>query len=147
MTRFICMNGIFLTSLLLQSCIVIGMIHDVEAHVLDQKRLSSTEMMMETPKNIEKRAARISTSTTAVCYDAEDTRHIRLWNGRAPHALGNNPCKDIPFMWVFMPKRSAPHTDVSIIIMPGGGYDKLTDVNEQLPVARYFADELGKQIC
>jgi hypothetical protein len=113
MTRFICMNGIFLTSLLLQSCIVIGMIHDVEAHVLDQKRLSSTEMMMETPKNIEKRAARISTSTTAVCYDAEDTRHICLWNGRAPHT--------------------------------GGGYDKLTNRKEQIPVAQYFANKLGEQ--
>jgi hypothetical protein len=61
----------------------------------------------------QKGAARSSTSTTPVCYDAEDTRHICLWNGRAPHT--------------------------------GGGYDKLTNRKEQIPVAQYFANKLGEQ--
>jgi hypothetical protein len=131
--------------LLLQIYIVVGIIHDVGAQYSYQKRSASIKMIMEASKNIAKRAAQTSTSDTALCYDANNKNHIRLWNGRAPGAVGDNVCKDIPFLRVFFPNESAPSTDVGIVLMPGGGYDRLTDLKEQTPVAQYFANTIGKQ--
>ncbi len=87
--------------------------------------------------------AETSSSDTALCYDASKKHHIRLWSDRAPGAVTDDPCKDIPFLRLFEPNDSAPRTDVGIIVMPGGGYDRLTDLKEQAPVARYFANTLG----
>ena len=68
---------------------------------------------------------------------------MRLWDNRAPGAAGDDPCKDIPFLRVFAPTQSAARTDAAIIIIPGGGYDQLTNTKEQEPVADYFTSQLG----
>lgn len=70
---------------------------------------------------------------------------MRLWDNQAPGAVGDDPCKDIAFLKIFLPTESSSRTDVGIIIIPGGGYDQLNNTKEQAPVAEYFADKLGKQ--
>jgi acetyl esterase/lipase len=82
-------------------------------------------------------------TNTGACYDADDRNDLRLWADKAPGAIGTNPCTDIPFLQVFTPHGSAPATDIGIVVIPGGGYNELTDVNEQTPVGQYFADKLG----
>lgn len=80
---------------------------------------------------------------TAVCYNANDSRDLRLWEDQAPGATGANPCTDIPFLRVFRPEGPIPATDIGIVVIPGGGYNELIDENEQAPVGQYFADKLG----
>ncbi|CAF1376276.1 unnamed protein product [Adineta steineri] len=108
--------------------------------MIDRFRLRSRYQKRSANANME---AKTSTSTPPPCYESDDESNLRLWNNSAPGAVGNDSCKDIPFLKVFMPNASAPQTDIGIIIIPGGGYDKLTDSNEQTPVAQYFANKLG----
>lgn len=88
--------------------------------------------------------ARSPGNKTSLCYDANDAHHQRLWVDRAPGAMGDDPCTDIPFLRIFMNSWSTQRTDVGIIVIPGGGYDQLTNTKEQEPVAKYFADKLGE---
>jgi acetyl esterase/lipase len=73
------------------------------------------------------------------CYDPSDPTKLRLWEGGAPGAVGSNPCRDIPYMQAFSPSGGKQLLSPAILIMPGGGYDRLTDTKEQAPVAEYFA--------
>jgi acetyl esterase/lipase len=73
------------------------------------------------------------------CYDPSDPTKLRLWDGEAPGAVGNDPCRDIPYMQVFRPSGRERSSSPAILIIPGGGYDRLTDTKEQAPVAEYFA--------
>jgi acetyl esterase/lipase len=73
------------------------------------------------------------------CYNPDDPTELRLWEGQAPGAAGNDPCHDIPFIRVFRPTGENHHPSSTILIIPGGGYDRLTDTKEQTPVAEYFA--------
>lgn len=75
------------------------------------------------------------------CYDANDKTQVPLWNGQAPGAAGEDPCQDVPYMQVFRPLSGNPNGG-AILIIPGGGYDRLTDGKEQAPVAEYFANTL-----
>jgi acetyl esterase/lipase len=90
-----------------------------------------------------------SSARTSPCYDANDPRDIRLWPGTAPGAIGNDPCRDIPFLQVYRPHglqqktASRREDDRAIIVIPGGGYDRLSDEKEQAPVAEYFSGQLG----
>jgi acetyl esterase/lipase len=81
--------------------------------------------------------------TATVCYDASDPDDLPLWPNQAPGAVGTDPCTDIPFLRVFRPAGPAPTTDIGIIVIPGGGYDQLSDTGEQSPVATFFANQLG----
>lgn len=90
-----------------------------------------------------KRSTLFSFSKDAYCYNADSQQDIRLWENRAPGAVGNDPCKDIPFMRVFWPTKSVRRTDIGMLIFPGGGYGRLTNFREQAPVAEYFANKLG----
>ncbi|WP_371417207.1 alpha/beta hydrolase [Granulicella sp. L60] len=76
------------------------------------------------------------------CYDPGDPTEVRLWEGDAPGATGNDPCRDIPYMRVFRPAAGAGSPSAAILIIPGGGYDRLTDTKEQEPVAEYFSRTL-----
>jgi len=78
-------------------------------------------------------------ASTSNCYDPSDPAKLRLWEGEAPGAVGNDPCRDIPYVQVFSPSRDKRFSSPAILIMPGGGYDRLTDTKEQAPVAEYFA--------
>ena len=78
-------------------------------------------------------------ASTSNCYDPNDPTKLRLWEGEAPGAVGNDPCRDIPYVQVFTPSGGKRLSSPAILIMPGGGYDRLTDTKEQAPVAEYFA--------
>jgi acetyl esterase/lipase len=82
-------------------------------------------------------------TTPAPCYDANDPDDLLLWTNQAPGAVGSDPCTDVPFLRVFRPSGPAPATDTGIIVIPGGGYDQLSDVSEQSPVGTFFANQLG----
>lgn len=76
---------------------------------------------------------------SASCYDAGDTSKLRLWEGSAPGTVGGDLCRDVPYMQVFRPPEGSHVSGPAILIIPGGGYDRLTDAAEQAPVAEYFA--------
>jgi len=76
------------------------------------------------------------------CYDPSDPQDIRLWEGRAPGAIGDDPCRDIPYLRVFA-SQSNSNRKPAILILAGGGYDHLTDTKEQTPVADYFSRTMG----
>jgi hypothetical protein len=76
------------------------------------------------------------------CYDPSDPNLIRLWPGRAPGAVGENPCGDIPYLRVFTASSQMRSAKPVILIIPGGGYDRLTDTKEQTPVAEHFVENL-----
>lgn len=66
---------------------------------------------------------------------AQQTK-IRLWPNDAPNAVGSEPA-DIPDLTYFpAPEQSA--TGASIIICPGGGYARLSDVKEGSDVAKWL---------
>lgn len=75
------------------------------------------------------------------CYDAADRNQIRLWDGAAPGATGDDPCLDIPYLKVF-PASAGDAAGPAMLLLAGGGYDHLSNGKEQAPVARYFADQL-----
>ena len=75
------------------------------------------------------------------CYTAGDPQQVRLWEGRAPGAAGDDPCRDIPYLQVVLPPKSSA-SGAAVLIIPGGGYDNLTNAKEQGPVAAYFAQNL-----
>ena len=82
------------------------------------------------------------------CYNPRDTQEIRLWEGRAPGATGEDPCKDIPFLRVFSSVgKDGSAAQPAILILPGGGYDQLTDTKEQAPVAEYFSQTFHVKAC
>jgi acetyl esterase/lipase len=81
--------------------------------------------------------------TAAHCFDASDASDIRLWPGNAPGATGDDPCRDIPFMKRYAPVGGQGINRAAILIIPGGGYDRLSDAKEQAPVAEYFASHLN----
>jgi acetyl esterase/lipase len=66
-----------------------------------------------------------------------------LWEGEAPGASGQNPCRDIPFLRFYPRANQSSQIGSAILIIPGGGYDRLADTKEQAPVAEYFSRELG----
>jgi acetyl esterase/lipase len=79
------------------------------------------------------------------CFDSSDPSEIRLWEGRSPGAVGDDPCRDVPFLRIYTPKVYTPSKSAArtaIIIIPGGGYDRLTDRKEQAPVGEYFSQQL-----
>ncbi|WP_263385142.1 alpha/beta hydrolase [Granulicella arctica] len=87
--------------------------------------------------------AQSASASTDRCYDSKSGRDFRLWDDAAPGAVGNDPCRDIPFVRVYRANGPATATNVGIVVMPGGGYNELIDEKEQGPVGRYFADKLG----
>lgn len=62
-------------------------------------------------------------ASTSNCYDPSDPTKLRLWEGEAPGAVGNDPCRDIPYMQVFSPSGDRRFSSPAILIIPGGGYD------------------------
>jgi acetyl esterase/lipase len=80
---------------------------------------------------------------SANCYQPSSQGDIRLWEGDAPRASGQNPCRDIPFLRFYPRGNQNAETGPAILIIPGGGYDRLSDTKEQAPVAEYFSGKLG----
>jgi acetyl esterase/lipase len=76
------------------------------------------------------------------CFNANDPNETALWRTNAPGAIGNDPCRDIPYIQAFHAETSSRELRPAILVIPGGGYNQLTDTKEQAPVAEYFASEL-----
>jgi acetyl esterase/lipase len=76
------------------------------------------------------------------CYDAADHSEIRLWDGAAPGAAGDDPCQDVPYLRVF-PARDGNRAGPAMLLLAGGGYDHLSNEKEQSPVADYFSGNLN----
>jgi acetyl esterase/lipase len=84
-------------------------------------------------------------SPTAVApnvYDSSDHSQIRLWDGPAPGASGDDPRRDIPFLHVYRAPTQDHSPGSAVLLIPGGGYDRLSDTKEQAPVAEYFSQRL-----
>ncbi|HMJ62138.1 MAG TPA: alpha/beta hydrolase [Bryobacteraceae bacterium] len=64
-----------------------------------------------------------------------DTPTIRLWEGAAPGALGNDDA-DIPTLTWYAPAHEA--TDAAIIVAPGGSYHGLASNHEGRQVANFL---------
>ena len=61
---------------------------------------------------------------------------IRLWETRAPNAVGDQPA-DTPTITLFpAPKELAFHA--AVVVCPGGGYAHLSDIKEGSDVARWL---------
>ena len=77
------------------------------------------------------------------CFDAHNPNDIRLWTQPAPGAAGDDPCLDIPHMHVYAAPINSNGPSAAILLIPGGGYDRLTNLKEQDPVAAYFSVQLN----
>ncbi|MDE1156633.1 MAG: alpha/beta hydrolase [Acidobacteriaceae bacterium] len=82
-------------------------------------------------------------SKASPCFDPSDPSEIPLWGGvQPPGAIGEDPCRDIPYLQAFTPETPSREPRPTILIIPGGGYNNLTNEKEQAPVAEYFASTL-----
>jgi acetyl esterase/lipase len=82
------------------------------------------------------------TAVTPNVYDSSDHDQIRLWDGRAPGASGDDPRRDIPFLRVYRAAAQGQAPGSAVLVIPGGGYDHLSDRKEQAPVTKYFSQRL-----
>ena len=64
------------------------------------------------------------------------TAPIVLWAGGAPNAVGKEP-QDVPTITPF-PAPKGKATGASIVVLPGGGYSRLSDVKEGSAVAQWL---------
>jgi acetyl esterase/lipase len=64
---------------------------------------------------------------------------VPLWDGPAPHSLGNGP-DDIPTLTLYLPKNTTAPTS-AILVCPGGGYQGLAIDHEGYSEGRYFRDK------
>jgi acetyl esterase/lipase len=85
----------------------------------------------------------LPSETTATCYNPSDANEFKLWEGSAPGSSGDDPCRDIPFLHLYPAPGASQALRPAILLIPGGGYDRLTDLKEQAPVAGYFSQKLG----
>jgi acetyl esterase/lipase len=61
---------------------------------------------------------------------------VLLWNGKAPHAVGDSPADQPSFTVFRAPADKANGT--AVVVCPGGGYGFLADDHEGKQVAEYF---------
>jgi acetyl esterase/lipase len=54
-----------------------------------------------------------------------------------------DPCRDVPFLHIYLAQDASQAPQPAVLLIPGGGYDCLTDRKEQAPVAGYFSQKLG----
>ncbi len=72
----------------------------------------------------------------ALMTQANSQTPIVLWENGAPNAVGKEP-QDIPTITPFLaPKETA--TGAVVLVCPGGGYSKLSDVKEGSEVAKWL---------
>lgn len=81
-------------------------------------------------------------SSSEPCFDASNPAEHKLWHEGAPGAVGDDPCRDVPYLTVYPAAGAGSGLNPAILIFPGGGYDHLTNEREQEPVAEYFAQHL-----
>jgi acetyl esterase/lipase len=81
----------------------------------------------------------VSTSCSAAGTDNAflGIQTIRLWPGDAPEAKGTT-CDDVPTLTVFTP-RTGSENGSAVVIMPGGGYQRLAGDLEGREIASWFA--------
>ena len=74
--------------------------------------------------------------------DAPAPKTIPLWEGKAPHAVGDTPA-DKPSVTVYRAPADKAN-GAAVVICPGGGYGFLADDHEGKQVAEYFNGIVGK---
>jgi acetyl esterase/lipase len=94
-------------------------------------------------ENQEAKENSLRSETTTNCYDPSDPDELRLWEGRAPGSSDDDSCRDIPFLHIYPAPDGNQTLRPAILLIPGGGYNRLTDRKEQAPVAGYFSQKLG----
>ena len=119
-----------------QSGMRITALHSSYHSTLFLRRRSTTET------DAQEDSRSTSTTVSTNCYDASDHDDIRLWNGQAPGTGGENPCRDVPFLRVYRTPDRNGGLGPAVLLIPGGGYDHLTNTKEQAPVAEYFSRNL-----
>lgn len=63
---------------------------------------------------------------------------IRLYDGKAPGALGNTP-QDTPILYLMLPKK--PTTSAAILVIPGGGYQFVALGHEGFQIGEWLRDQ------
>jgi acetyl esterase/lipase len=76
------------------------------------------------------------TLVAAFAAAEQPTTIIPLWDGKAPHAVGDSPA-DKPSVKVFRAPEDQAN-GAAVVICPGGGYGFLADDHEGKQVAEYF---------
>jgi len=66
-----------------------------------------------------------------------DLQVLRLWPGRAPEQIGDNPDVDVPTLTVFLPP-TGKATGAVMVVIPGGGYDHVSP-REGIPAGQWLA--------
>ncbi|WP_213807208.1 alpha/beta hydrolase [Granulicella sp. dw_53] len=102
---------------------------------------SCAQLSMQAQRHRRERES-ISKPKTNPCFDASDATEIRLWQSPAPGAVGDDSCRDVPYVQVFQPVDPSRKVHPAILVIPGGGYDNLADKREQASVAEYFVTQL-----
>lgn len=78
----------------------------------------------------------LSAITVLTAIARAQTAPIVLWENGAPNAVGNQP-QDVPTITPFpAPKDRA--TGAAVLVLPGGGYSRLSDVKEGSSVAEWL---------
>ena len=120
-------------------------VKSMQSAAMVRRRVLACVCMAASAMSVEAAARGQDSETSHVqaehCFDPADRSEIRLWNGRAPGARSDDPCRDIPYLQVFETASESAET-AAVIIMAGGGYDHLTDAKEQVPVAEYMSRQL-----
>ncbi len=63
---------------------------------------------------------------------------VRLWPGDAPGAKGKG-CEDTPTLTIFEPRNGSGNGS-AVVVLPGGGYERLAAVHEGREVADWFTE-------
>lgn len=83
-----------------------------------------------------KKLALLLLTITLAYTDFAQSPPINLWENGAPNAVGKEP-QDIPTITPFLaPKETA--TGAAVLVLPGGGYARLSDVKEGSDVAKWL---------
>ena len=77
-----------------------------------------------------------SSTTTTTTKSAAAEEIWRLWGGKAPGAVGDEPA-DVPTLTVYRPQKP---DGSAVIVCPGGAYQMLAD-HEGPVIARWLATE------
>jgi len=84
----------------------------------------------------ESKPQRPASVSSTNCFEPNDPGDIRLWDGPAPGARGDDPCRDVPYLKVFRTQSGSQKPRAAIIVIGGGGYGIRVDAKFGSSAAR-----------
>jgi acetyl esterase/lipase len=66
----------------------------------------------------------------------DEPKPLRLWEGKAPHAVGDDPA-DVPMLTPYLPPKDKA-TGTAVVVCPGGGYGFLAVGHEGKEIAEWL---------